>query len=310
MFGPNPSTTIHLKVDYHHRESRFADIHTEALALFREKFNIPLNYEVIIFTGSGTLAVEAFIASFRGKLAIQSSNLQTERFAARWKGLLEHYGKYEASSEISMKVQFETSQSLYNGDSNATFVDAVSAFPFWSAPRSPAWSTVSSKILGAAPVLSILVVEQTFLREYLADTPSYLSPFKYLEFQKKGETPFTPAMPLFQDFRDKLRVFNLAQVREQIAENHSLLVDAIGAENLVSAELTPVLTILPGVLPEDLAKRWTLYGQGGAGKLQIFLYSEAPGEYIRLANEIRQVKREPCIPNHPSLGADTKELLR
>lgn len=294
MFGPNISTRIDVTVDYHHREVKFSDMNREILSIFREKFSIPENYEIVIYTGSGTLAVEAFIASYRGSLRVDTSDIENDKFARRWKGLLEYYGKYDPSSERSIKVLFETSQSQYNGDQNATFVDAVSGFPFWPAPRSPVWSTVSSKLLGASPVLSMLVVDKDFLRDNLQDTPSYLSPFKYLEYQKIGETPFTPAIPLFQDFRDKLKAFDVGALREKIARNHTLLMDVIGAENVVNRELSPTLTVNSGVIPDEVVARWNLYGHKGAGRVQIFLYSETSDKYAMLAEDIQRARGLLC----------------
>ena len=294
MFGPNISTRIDVTVDYHHRESKFSDVHREVLDLLRAKLAIPSTHEVIIYTGSGTLAVEAFISSFRGTLRVDTLDFESDKFAKRWKVLVEHYGKYDPSSDHSMKVLFETSQSRYNGDSNATFVDAVSGFPFWPAPRSPVWSTVSSKLLGAAPVLSLLVVEREFLNKHFEDTPSYLSPFKYLEYQKIGETPFTPAIPLFQDFRDKLRAFDITALRERISSHHEMLLEVIGPENVVNKDLSPTLTVNPGVIPEEVVTRWNLYGQKGGGRVQIFLYSEVSEKYAMLAKDIKRARELLC----------------
>ncbi len=308
MFGPNVSTRIDVTVDYHHREARFAAIHREILALFREKFAIPSSSEIVIYTGSGTLAVEAFIASYRGSLRVDTSDIENDKFAKRWKTLLEYYGKHDPSSDRSIKVLFETSQSQYNGDQNATFVDAVSGFPFWPAPRSPVWSTVSSKLLGAAPVLSLLVVDKDFLRDNLEDTPSYLSPFKYVEYQKIGETPFTPALPLFQDFRDKLQAFDVVALREKIAHHHALLMNVIGAENVVSPDLSPTLTINPGVIPEEVVARWNLYGQKGGGRVQIFLYSETSDKYEMLAKDIERTRGQVC-QRKPQTQAEQRRVL-
>lgn len=307
MFGPNVSTRIDITVDYHHREERFAAIHREVVGLFRDKFSIPSNYEIAIYTGSGTLAVEAFIASYRGSLRVDTPDIENDKFARRWKTLLQHYGKYDPTSDRSMKVLFETSQSQFNGDLNATFVDAVSGFPFWPAPRSPVWSTVSSKLLGAAPVLSLLVVDKDFLRDNLEDTPSYLSPFKYLEYQKIGETPFTPALPLFHDFRDKLRSFDIAALREQIASRHALLLDVIGAENVVTSDLSPTLTVHPGVIAEEVVARWNLYGQKGGGRVQIFLYSETSDKYEMLAKDIQRTRGQVC-QKEPRSRTDQKRV--
>jgi aspartate aminotransferase-like enzyme len=290
MFGPNVSTNLQCSVDFHHREKRFADVHKEILALFRHKFEVPSSYEIIVYTGSGTLAVESFISAFKGTMRVDSHDIDQEKFANRWRGLLKHYGKFDESSDHSIKVLFETSRSQYNGDANATFVDAVSGFPFWPTPKSSAWCTVSSKLLGAAPVLSVLVINREFMQAHLEDSPSYLNPFKYLEYQKVGETPFTPAMPLFVDFLKTLRAFDVVRLREQVAANYTRLVQVIGVENLVNTELSPVLTVKPGVVSPEVVARWTLYGNKQNGQVQIFLYSESDDNYEKLARDIAESK--------------------
>lgn len=291
MFGPNISTQIACSIDYHHREARFSSIHKEILTLLRNKFSIPESYEIIIYTGSGTLAVEAFISSFKGGMRVDSVEIEQEKFANRWRGLLRHYNKYDEASAFSLKVLFETSRSQYNGDWGATFVDAVSGFPFWPAPRSPAWCTVSSKLLGAAPVLSLLVIDRNFMQTHLEENPSYLNPFKYLEYQSIGQTPFTPALPLFADLLQKLRAFDVIRLRDQIASNYARLIEVIGAENLVNAELSPVLTVKPGVIPQHIVDRWTLYANNATGQVQIFLYSESEESFSMLARDLATLCR-------------------
>jgi aspartate aminotransferase-like enzyme len=308
MFGPNVSTKIECAIDFHHREKRFSGIHKELLAVFRDKFDIPSTHEIIIFTGSGTLAVESFISSFKGSLSVESVEIEREKFANRWRGLLKHYGKYDQSSQFSIKVLFETSRSQYNGDMNATFVDAVSGFPFWPAPRSPAWCTVSSKLLGGAPVLSILVLDRAFMNAHLEDSPSYLNPFKYLEYQKLGETPFTPAMPLFVDLLEKLKGFDVAKLRRQVAENYTRLVDVIGAENLVNPELSPVLTVKPAVISPEVISRWSLYDNKQTKQVQIFLYSESDEKYESLARDIAESKGGLWQPDTQEQSPEKKVL--
>lgn len=294
MFGPNASSSINCNVDYHHREEKFSVIYRDVLTLLRAKFEIPQNYEIIVYTGSGTLAVEAFIASFKGSLRVDSLDTETEKFANRWTQLVRHYGKYNENSDHSIKVLFETSRSQYNGDLNATFVDAVSGFPFWKAPASPAWVTVSSKMLGSVPVLGILVMDRDFIGRFIEDTPSYLNPIKYLNHQKVWETPFTPAMPLFQDFREKLRSFDVGALRRQVATNFDLLTPLIGEENLINADLSPVLTVRAGGIPQQVIERYCLYGKTAGGNIQIFLYSESAEKYAMLAEDIKRAKSRLC----------------
>lgn len=306
MFGPNVSTKINIATDFHHREEAFEDVYSDIIETFRQKFDIPSDYEILVITGSGTLGVEAFISSFRGRLRVESPDLKREKFAGRWRDMIHHYGKYDERSSHTIKVMYETSLSKYNGDAPATFVDAISGFPFWPAPQALAWSTVSSKLLGAAPVLSILVMQSDFMRDYIDSNPSYLNPWKYLEFQRINQTPFTPAIPLFQDLRERLLNFNIIELRQRIETNFNILLSSIEDEELINRDITPVMTIPKDIIPPEVVHKWSLYSHRGGPYVQIFMYSETIDNYEMLAADIKKARQK---GGHYRPGHDGSESL-
>jgi aspartate aminotransferase-like enzyme len=293
MFGPNPTREIaNIKVNYHHREASFIDLYEKLIFLFREKFSIPSQYEIFIYTGSGSLVIESFVAGFNESLKVLSNDFEREKFAKRWYDLVSFYNKYEDTSPNSMYVEYETSCSQYNGlKSNVVFTDAVSSFPYYPTPISPAWATVSSKLLGGLPVLGIFVIEKQFLDDHFdPDSPSYLNPHKYHTFQKVWQTPFTPSIFLFQDFYESLKKFDVKKQRQEIEENFTLIKDAFSGQNNFSLpEIpSPVITLPRDILSEKLIKKWQLYGIATKNNIQIFLYSEEQSLYQKLAKDIKK----------------------
>jgi hypothetical protein len=292
MFGPNVSSKINITTNFHHREDAFEVVYSDIIRIFRAKFDIPSDYDILIITGSGTLSVEAFISSFRGNLRVESPDITNDKFAGRWRDMINHYGKYDERSLNSIRVMYETSLSRYNGDAEATFVDAISGFPFWPAPRALAWSTVSSKLLGAAPVLGILVIQRDFMRDYIDNSPSYLNPWKYLEFQRTNQTPFTPAIPLFQDLRDRLLNFDVSELRRRIETNFNILLTSLEDQEIINRDITPVMTLPKDIIPPEVIHKWSLYSHKGGPYVQIFMYSETIDQYEMLAADIKKTRKK------------------
>jgi len=258
---------------------------------FRQKFNIPKDYEIIFTTMSGTGTMEAFISHFTESMSVEAGDFTKEKFARRWKDIASYYSKYDAASQNVLKVQYETAISLYNGPigSNVVCTDAISSFPYFETPNSPAWVTVSSKMLGAAPVVGIMVIKRDWLENRMKkDSQSYLNPYLYFRYQNNHQTPFTPAMPLFSDLLQTLQSFNIDENRQKINKHYEILVEALGLESFVNPSPSPVLTLKDGVIKTELAKRWDLYGANTQGPIQIFLYSGSTEQYQKLADEIRK----------------------
>ncbi|MCT4613297.1 MAG: hypothetical protein N4A49_00310 [Marinifilaceae bacterium] len=290
MFGPNKSTNYSGIINSHHREPIFFDKIKSIKKIFREKFSIPENYEILIITGSGTLAVESFIYSTNHKLKIVGVEGE---FNSRWNQLLKTYNKLDSDSDKSLMIQLETSCSTVNKFDNPYFVDAVSAFPYYDIPKNAkAWATVSSKILGAAPVLGILVIDREIYPDLIStDVFSYMNVSRMLKSDSIFQTHHTPAMALYDDFLQKLEAFDLTECRNEINLHSDLIVDAIGEENIIGDRRCPVLTIKDGIIPNELCLKYNLYGSHVQGhKTQIFTYVEKTSDYENLAKEIKKIR--------------------
>jgi aspartate aminotransferase-like enzyme len=64
----------------------------------------------------------------------------------------------------------------------------------------------SQKCIGAPPGISFVSMSPALTKYILSNTPNttYFNLAKYLEFMQRGETPFTPALPLFYAFDEAL----------------------------------------------------------------------------------------------------------
>jgi aspartate aminotransferase-like enzyme len=294
MFGPNVARTLNIDVAFHHRERCFFEIVDECETLFRRKFSVNTNYRVLFVTGSGTLATEAFIASIQRTFHVVGSGGD---FKERLRRMCAHYGKHDPFTGNLAYCRLETSNSQVNDLEGGFFVDCVSSFPYYSAPvDAQAWVTVSSKQLGAGPVLGILVFHNSLLEEMMhEDSFSYLNVRRMAQFAARSQTPHTPAIPLFIDLRDRLRRFETAELREQINRNCELLVDALGESSFIGSIACPVLTLKQGAMPEHIARQFDLYGRHASDHpIQIFTYSEDPAQYQRLAAAVAEDRRAIC----------------
>lgn len=289
MFGPNKTLDFSGKIESHHREPLFMDVISEIKEVFKAKFNISDDYEVIVITGSGTLAVESFIFSTLKKLNLVGINGE---FKSRWTKLLEHHGKMGSSTDLPFCVQLETSVSGVNKIENPYFVDAVSAFPYYDIPEgTKAWVTVTSKILGSAPVLGVLVFKKEILDDLISeDVFTYLNVRRMYNSSLINQTHHTPAMALYIDFLEKLKDFDLEATRKQIDRNSDLIVEALGEDNIVGEKRCPVITVKSGVIPQDLCMKYNLYGSHIESHLiQIFTYAESDESYENLARELKNI---------------------
>jgi phosphoserine aminotransferase len=294
MFGPNVTSKISEDISFHHREPIFFSVIEKIKKTFKEKFSIDDSYEILIQTGSGSLAIETVVNSYLGSFNLVGIE---GNFKNRWRLLLDYYKKSDISGE-QFHVQYETSNSTYNGnlDKTAFFIDGVSAFPYYPIPKNiQVYVTVSSKILGASPVLGIILIKKTLLSKFIgADVETYLNINRLVKFSAYNQTPTTPSIALYMDLLNKLSSFDMAKVRSKIDEVSDLLVDFFGANSIIGDKRGPVITLKNDVIiSEDIAKRYELYGFNnikGKAKIQIFTYSEEKSKYYQLVNDLKKNK--------------------
>jgi len=296
MFGPSIRNSINIELDYHHREDKFFNIYKDIQRVFRELFAIGDDREIVVITGSGTLAIEIVVNSYKGTLNVLGVD---GTFKARWQALVERYGKADKKGK-ALIVQLETSNSHLSdlGDPKPFILDCISAFPYYDIPPGTEIAvTVSSKILGAAPVLGIVVFKRDVLKDMIGfDDFTYLNLRRIHDYGRQGQTPHTPAIPLYEDLLRKLRDFDLAAVRRQIRDNSALVVDAFGQDRFVGEIVCPVLTFKDDVtFPDWFLERHSLYGKSNAGlkdgSYQVFTYSDRRSAYEKLAEDLEKVRR-------------------
>ncbi|MEM4018979.1 MAG: alanine--glyoxylate aminotransferase family protein [Thermofilaceae archaeon] len=214
-----------------HRGERFHEIFEEVVERLRKVLRT--ENEVVIFTASGSGAVEALASNFgpRRKAVV----INAGEFGARFSEALKTYGANvvevtaqlgDAPSleQVAERIQIEKPDIVafvYNDTSPGirlsyirelckvakehgalTLVDAVSAaggdeldIDSWGIDGLAA---ASQKCLAAPPGLSFVVLSEE-AKEKIVRPPVtvYFDLRRYIEFNRRSETPFTPAVTLF-----------------------------------------------------------------------------------------------------------------
>lgn len=286
MFGPAYFTTIQETLDFCHREPKFFDLMTSTSKLFQDRFSLH-DFDILFLSGSGTLAIESLIFSSKKKIHVVGP---MGKFSERWAALSSRYN-YEKKTDDSLRLScaFETSRSeRFIG--NTEIIDAVSSFPYYEIPSSAiAFGTVSSKQLGAAPVLGIVGIRKNAWSSFINDPlPSCLNLSLYQSYAREAQTPFTPAYPLLADLKRKLEAFDVEKLRKKVECVSKMLVDHFGEEHIIGDKIAPAISIKAGRIPEAIARKWNLYGHWKHSSiLQIFTYSEEVSAYQRLIEDLK-----------------------
>lgn len=287
MFGPNNKTAISQKINFHHREETFFSIYKDIQEVFKDKFNISNDYDLVIVNGSGTLAIETVIFSFLGKFKVDGYE---GKFKTRWESLLSTYKKLDKKNGKSFYCQLETSNSSLQTLENSFFVDCISSFPYVDPPKeSHIWATVSSKCLGSVPVLGLIVYKKS-LKDLFIDKSfySYLNLSNLIEFKKTYQTPQTPPMPLYMDLLEKLKTFDTKNLRDLIDYRCDRITEILGKENFVGNTRCPVLTFDKSLLKSNMDK-YNIYGSNSIGSTrQIFVYSQDEKEFNEFIRDLKK----------------------
>ncbi|MEM2409301.1 MAG: alanine--glyoxylate aminotransferase family protein [Thermofilaceae archaeon] len=214
-----------------HRGERFHELFEEVVERLRKVLRT--ENDIVIFTASGSGAVEALASNFgpRRKAVV----INAGEFGARFSETLKTYGAnvVEVTAElgdapsleqVAEKIRIEKPDIVafvYNDTSPGirlsyirelckvakehgalTLVDAVSAaggdeldINSWGIDGLAA---ASQKCLAAPPGLSFVVLSEE-AKEKIVRTPVtvYFDLRRYMEFNRRSETPFTPAVTLF-----------------------------------------------------------------------------------------------------------------
>jgi hypothetical protein len=292
MFGPNKSDNISELVNFHHREENFFSILRDLKQLIREKFDIDNNSEIVIINGSGTLTMELIIASFTSSFFTSGVK---GKFIDRWSDMLLLYKKRSKNGK-KLHVQYETSISTHNKmkDNESFFVDGISSFPYYSMPKnSNIFVTVSSKILGASPVLGIIIVKKDILNNFISyNEETYLNLNRWIKYSETNQTPFTPSISLYMDLLKKVYLLNIKEIKDKINYVSDQLIGLFGAENILGDLRGPAITFKnKNLISKKIRDRYKIYGTQNLdsnSKMQIFTYSEEIREYEKLFKDLRK----------------------
>ncbi|MBT4934324.1 MAG: hypothetical protein HOL66_13130 [Rhodospirillaceae bacterium] len=273
MFGPNHSPR------YHHRERDFSEHYADTARLFCEFAGIDTDdWDVFFVTGSGTCAIQTILYSLSDQL-----NVVTEgHFSDRIKRYLTDIGKKSNSSSKTAGVVYETSISHLNDDlpDDIFMCDCVSSFPYYE-PKGQIWATVTSKQIGCAPGLSIVVMKKSLWDDgsiNFADE-SYLSLGKFKAKREDHQTPHTPAITLIDDLNEKLRNWDAERFRTMISKRRNELLMHIPTDCIIGDG--PVLTLKDDERSRGLTTLFNLYNYSSDGP-QIFLWSGTGKQYDKL----------------------------
>jgi aspartate aminotransferase-like enzyme len=116
---------------------------------------------------------------------------------------------------------------------------------------------------------------------------SYLNLRRYLKYGQKNQTPSTAPTQLFKHFNLVLENFDIEKLKQKIKTNSSLLLEAIGINNIVGDTEGPVITIHKDNIPIEIANKYQLYGINTDSEYyQIFTYSCDDKLYIKFCKEL------------------------
>ena len=215
-----------------HRSDKFREIVKNLERLMNEHFS---STRVALLTGSGTLAVEAMVYSLvkRGEKVVtfpygEFGNRLLDSLKRRGANVVS-YGKplgqgftLEEIKEALDNNKDATVVALVHNETSAgiafrnmediahvvksrglkLLVDSVSGFAAYKLLvnewKIDAVATGSQKALASVPGLGFVALSQEGVNELVKDeVPAYLDVSLYLKFQDKFETPFTPAVGVF-----------------------------------------------------------------------------------------------------------------
>lgn len=286
MFGPNAETKEVIVYNCHHREEAFLRVYRETkkelLALAQLS---PDEWEVLLFTGSGTAAIEATILSVLGIHVVRGRGAEFGRRIANQIGTVASYNpRFEVRHDWT--VQYETAESICNevnkSEAGLTIVDGVSAFPYYAIPpAADIYITVSSKQLGALPGLALIFVRKTAWSHMLSDSLFF---YANLSRYRSDSPPHTPAMASIFSLHHSLTegMADALQLRIERRKEH---VDEV-FKSATRIGYGPVATFKRDARWDELIKRWGLYARG---HVQLFLWSGEEGDWQGFLNEARRV---------------------
>lgn len=267
------------------RTAEFSEMMLENERLIKDRLNASLDSRVVFLTASGTGAMEATVINCfdsRDKVLIINGGSFGKRFCEicdihgvsyetidlEWneKLKIEHFERINNPNEfkaVLVNADETSSGQLYDLECISAFcnkyglyliVDAISSFEADDIDMNKLGIDVcivsSQKAMGLAPGLSIIVINNRLYEERVLTQPQktlYFDFKNHIDNQKRGQTPFTPAVGILIELNEYLKRVRNSETENSPAElavYFRSLLDANGFEYLdipLSNALTSVI---------------------------------------------------------------------
>lgn len=292
MFNPNQ------KPFFSHRGQNYQHLQLQTTHAFRRIAGLDKDWDVLFLTGSGTLGLEAVIASSTRMLSPFYLHPDA-KFANRIGEMLKAYKRVSVLNGDIIYPQYETSRSMFNTEpgrrialaNNFTIADSISSFPYYDRPtNADVFVTVSGKQLLGAPGISIVCVHKRawdaglFMRKSTQTSYLNLALWKAAA-DSLNETPFTPAITVLQDLQQSLLCFDVSALRKRIQERYRALCEVVGEP----PDQSPPVFSFKGVLKDPKFQSRQLYGRQCS---QIFLWSSVDEAFDDLLTDLKEASDE------------------
>lgn len=242
-----------------HRGKEFADMFAECRTALAETF--ATKNEILIISGSGSCAMEAAVGNLIGEKDTLVA-VENGKFGERFRKIGERYGKVvsvksewgtsieldavekalaEGAKAVSL-VHNETSVGIKNpAEEIGRLAKKYSALFIMDGITSIGGDSVltdrwgidiaivgSQKCLGSPPGLSAVSVSQKAWDAIVEKPPYYMDLKAYKKSADKGQTPYTPAVPLFFALHESVRIIKEEGLEARI-KRHEKFAQAVRA---------------------------------------------------------------------------------
>lgn len=293
MFGPNKYFTDDVNINFSHRDLESFQLYKEVVDKFKKKFNLQ-DYDILFIPGSATVGVEALMYSLNVPIKVIGAE---GSFKQRWIEMNKVYSKRLNNKQLTLDpvefcCLFETSTSTYFYKEGC-FVDATSAFPYYDLPKNTlGFVTSLNKQLGSYVGLAVVGIRKD-MWGYFKDPShmSYLNLSRYRHYSNQNQMPSTSPTHIFQHFNKVLDDFDVNKLRQHVNTVCNKVVSTMGSNMFIGDLQSPCLTFKENVLPEELCKKWSVYGYfAHRDHYQLFTYNGTLEEYDKFLTDWKQLK--------------------
>ncbi|MBD5116124.1 MAG: hypothetical protein HDT48_01245 [Ruminococcaceae bacterium] len=287
MFGPNTYFDNQVNICYSHRDKVFFDLFGEVRKRFSDTFNLN-EYDILFVPGSGTIGVESVMYSFKHRIKVIGVD---GTFKKRWTEFSKNRpAQKNRNMTFEMFCLLETSCSK-NYCKEGCIVDAISGFPYYDIPsKTVAFITCLNKQLGSYVGLSVVGVRKNKWNLFIDEgVMSYLNLARYKSYHSINQAPSTSPTFIYEHFNEVLKSFDLDAFRKRLDTVSEMIVNTVGEENIIGNKKGPVITLKNGVVPDELARKYDIYGYwAGRPNYQMFTYTQKVDEYGKFLKELKE----------------------